>query len=157
MRYGIEVIPFGTYSDPQAVVRLAQAAEVAGWEAIAIWDHLLMPYGAGDPWVTLAAVAQATSRLKLITAVSPLRGWLQPVEPFGALHIQRGYLGLHGDHPASAGAGQADYPRRGDRRDLGRHLRLLVYERRVGQRAGDGICRGRTAVPSAGRTAVSRP
>jgi alkanesulfonate monooxygenase SsuD/methylene tetrahydromethanopterin reductase-like flavin-dependent oxidoreductase (luciferase family) len=53
-------------------VRLAQAAEAAGWEAIAIWDHLLFPYGAGDPWVTLAAVAQATSRLKLITAVAPL-------------------------------------------------------------------------------------
>jgi alkanesulfonate monooxygenase SsuD/methylene tetrahydromethanopterin reductase-like flavin-dependent oxidoreductase (luciferase family) len=72
MRYGIEVIPFGDYSDPRAVVRLAQAAEAAGWEAIAIWDHLLFPYGAGDPWVTLAAVAQATTRLKLITAVAPL-------------------------------------------------------------------------------------
>lgn len=72
MQYGIEVVPFGAYSDPREVVRLAQAAEAAGWEAIAIWDHMLFPYGAGDPWVTLAAVASATRRLKLITAVAPL-------------------------------------------------------------------------------------
>lgn len=72
MHYGLEIIPFGAYSDPRAVVRLAQAAEAAEWEAIAIWDHLLFPYGAGDPWVTLAAVAQATTRLTLITAVAPL-------------------------------------------------------------------------------------
>lgn len=72
MRYGIEVVPFGAYSDPREVVRLAQAAEAAGWEALALWDHVLFPYGAGDPWVTLSAVAAATRRLKLITAVSPL-------------------------------------------------------------------------------------
>ncbi|NJN19261.1 MAG: LLM class flavin-dependent oxidoreductase [Oscillochloris sp.] len=72
MRYGIEVVPFGAYSDPREVVRLAQAAEAAGWEALALWDHLLFPYGAGDPWITLAAVAAATSKLKLISAVAPL-------------------------------------------------------------------------------------
>jgi alkanesulfonate monooxygenase SsuD/methylene tetrahydromethanopterin reductase-like flavin-dependent oxidoreductase (luciferase family) len=72
MRYGIEVVPFGAYSDPGEVVRLAQAAEAAGWEALALWDHVLFPYGAGDPWVNLSAVAQATRRLKLVTAVAPL-------------------------------------------------------------------------------------
>lgn len=72
MHYGIEVVPFGRYSDPREVVRLAQAAEAAGWEALALWDHVLFPYGAGDPWVTLSAVAAATWRLTLITAVAPL-------------------------------------------------------------------------------------
>ncbi len=72
MRYGIEVVPFGAYSNPREVVRLAQAAEAAGWEALALWDHLLFPYGTGDPWVTLSAVAAATRRLRLITAVAPL-------------------------------------------------------------------------------------
>lgn len=72
MHYGLEIIPFGAYSDPRAVVRLAQAAEAAGWEAVALWDHLLFPYGAGDPWITLAAVATATTRLKLITGIAPL-------------------------------------------------------------------------------------
>ena len=60
MQFGIEVVPFGPYSDPRPVVELAQAAEAAGWEAITLWDHVLFPYGAGDPWVTLAAVAATT-------------------------------------------------------------------------------------------------
>lgn len=72
MQFGIEVVPFGPYSDPRLVVELAQAAEAAGWEAITLWDHVLFPYGTGDPWVTLAAVAAATQRIKLCTDVSPL-------------------------------------------------------------------------------------
>jgi alkanesulfonate monooxygenase SsuD/methylene tetrahydromethanopterin reductase-like flavin-dependent oxidoreductase (luciferase family) len=72
MQFGIEVAPFGPYSDPRLVVELAQAAEAAGWEAITLWDHVLFPYGTGDPWVTLAAVAAATQRIKLCTDVSPL-------------------------------------------------------------------------------------
>jgi alkanesulfonate monooxygenase SsuD/methylene tetrahydromethanopterin reductase-like flavin-dependent oxidoreductase (luciferase family) len=72
MRYGIEVVPFGEFSDPRAVVRLAQAAEAAGWEGVWIWDHVLFPWGAGDPWIALAAVAASTRRLKLITGVSPM-------------------------------------------------------------------------------------
>lgn len=72
MHFGIEVVPFGPYSDPRAVAELAQAAEAAGWEAITLWDHVLFPYGTGDPWVTLAAVAATTSRIKLCTGVSPL-------------------------------------------------------------------------------------
>lgn len=56
------------------VVRLAQAAETAGWEGLFVWDHLGFVRGApsGDPWVILAAVAQATERLKIGTAVTPL-------------------------------------------------------------------------------------
>lgn len=72
MHYGIEVVPFGGYANPRLVMELAQAAEAAGWEAIALWDHLLFPYGAGDPWVTLAAVAAVTKKLKLCTGVAPL-------------------------------------------------------------------------------------
>ena len=72
MHFGIEVVPFGPYSDPRLVVELAQAAEAAGWEAITLWDHVLFPYGTGDPWVTLAAVAAVTQRLKLCTDVAPL-------------------------------------------------------------------------------------
>jgi probable F420-dependent oxidoreductase len=74
MRYAIEVVPFGDYANPRHVVRLAQAAEAAGWEGLFVWDHLGFVWGApsGDPWVILAAVAQATERLKLATFVTPL-------------------------------------------------------------------------------------
>jgi alkanesulfonate monooxygenase SsuD/methylene tetrahydromethanopterin reductase-like flavin-dependent oxidoreductase (luciferase family) len=72
MHYGIEVVPFGEYSNPRLVVELARAAEQAGWEAISLWDHLVFPYGAGDPWVTLSAIAAVTKRIKLCTGVAPL-------------------------------------------------------------------------------------
>ncbi len=72
MRYGIEVVPFGAYAEPGPVVELAQAAESAGWDALAIWDHCHFWGGVGDPWVTLTAVAAATSRLRLVTAVTPV-------------------------------------------------------------------------------------
>jgi alkanesulfonate monooxygenase SsuD/methylene tetrahydromethanopterin reductase-like flavin-dependent oxidoreductase (luciferase family) len=72
MHYGIEVVPFGDFSDPRQVVQLAQAAEAAGWEGMWTWDHVLMPYGVGDPWITLAAVAASTQSIKLCAGVSPL-------------------------------------------------------------------------------------
>jgi alkanesulfonate monooxygenase SsuD/methylene tetrahydromethanopterin reductase-like flavin-dependent oxidoreductase (luciferase family) len=56
----------GEYADPRLVVDLAGAAEEAGWESLFVWDHLGFTWGvpSGDPWVTLAGVAQATSRLQ---------------------------------------------------------------------------------------------
>ncbi len=74
MQYGIEVVTLGDYADPRPVVRLAQAAEAAGWDSLFLWDHLAFVWNvpSGDPWVILAAVAQATRRLKLGTAVTPL-------------------------------------------------------------------------------------
>jgi probable F420-dependent oxidoreductase len=74
MRYGIDVCILGDLADPARTVELAQAAEAAGWEAVFVWDHLAFTWGtpSGDPWVTLAAAAQATSRPLLGTAVTPL-------------------------------------------------------------------------------------
>ena len=40
MRRGIVVSNMGDYSDPREAVRLARAAEDAGWEGFFIWDHL---------------------------------------------------------------------------------------------------------------------
>jgi alkanesulfonate monooxygenase SsuD/methylene tetrahydromethanopterin reductase-like flavin-dependent oxidoreductase (luciferase family) len=72
MHFGIEVVPFGDFSDPRPVVQLARAAEAAGWEGLWIWDHMLVPYGSGDPWITLAAVAASTKNIKLVTGIAPL-------------------------------------------------------------------------------------
>jgi alkanesulfonate monooxygenase SsuD/methylene tetrahydromethanopterin reductase-like flavin-dependent oxidoreductase (luciferase family) len=72
MRYGIEVVPFGDFSNPRAIVHLAQLAEASGWEGLWIWDHVVMPYGVGDPWVNLSAVAASTNSIKLLAGVSPL-------------------------------------------------------------------------------------
>ena len=74
MRYGIVMANLNEYSDPRVAVRLAQAAEEAGWEAFFVWDHLGFVWGSSssDPWVVLPAVAASTTRLKLGTAITPL-------------------------------------------------------------------------------------
>lgn len=74
MRYGICLANLGTYADPRHAVRVAQAAEVSGWEAVFVWDHLAFVWGspAADPWTTLAAIASSTERVRLGTAVTPV-------------------------------------------------------------------------------------
>ena len=74
MRFAICLSNFGSYADPHAAVRVAQAAETAGWDGFFMWDHLAFVWGppSADPWVTLAAVAGATEKLTLGTAVTPL-------------------------------------------------------------------------------------
>ena len=74
MHHAIEVVNLGEYADPRAIVKLAQVAEVAGWEGLFVWDHLGFVWNApaADPWITLAAVANVTTHLTLGTAVSPL-------------------------------------------------------------------------------------
>jgi probable F420-dependent oxidoreductase len=74
MRYGLLAANVGSYSDPRAVVQLAQTAESAGWQSLLIWDHLGFVWGppASDPWVTLAAVAASTSTLRIGTGITPV-------------------------------------------------------------------------------------
>ena len=40
MRYGIVTANLGDYADPRVAVRLARAAEAAGWGAFFVWNHL---------------------------------------------------------------------------------------------------------------------
>jgi probable F420-dependent oxidoreductase len=74
VRYGIALANIGTYSDPHAAVRIAEAAEASGWDGVFLWDHLGFVWGppAADPWVTLAAIATATSRVRIGTMVTPV-------------------------------------------------------------------------------------
>ena len=74
MRYAVDIAPLGELSDPHAIVRLAVAAERAGWDGLSTWDSLGVSMGtsAPDPFVALAAAASATSRLRLIASVIAL-------------------------------------------------------------------------------------
>jgi alkanesulfonate monooxygenase SsuD/methylene tetrahydromethanopterin reductase-like flavin-dependent oxidoreductase (luciferase family) len=80
VRYGLYLPPFGPFGDPVVLVDLAVRAEAAGWDGVFLWDHVVyegMPIA--DPWTTLAAVAQATDRLRLGPMVTPLprrRPWV---------------------------------------------------------------------------------
>ena len=74
MHYGLVISNMGAYSDPRETVRLARAAETAGWEGFFIWDHLgfVWDVPSSDPWVVLPAVAARTERIRIGTNVSPL-------------------------------------------------------------------------------------
>lgn len=74
MRYAVDIPNFGRWADPREVARLAQDVEAAGWDGLAIWDHILVQDGmdVGDPWIALAAAGQVTERIELISAVTPL-------------------------------------------------------------------------------------
>jgi len=75
MQQAIDVGPFDELSDPRVLAELAAAAEQRGWDGFFVWDHITYraPVRAvADPWVALAAVACATSRLRLGPLVTPL-------------------------------------------------------------------------------------
>jgi alkanesulfonate monooxygenase SsuD/methylene tetrahydromethanopterin reductase-like flavin-dependent oxidoreductase (luciferase family) len=66
---------FDALADPAVVARLAAEAEEAGWHGFFVWDQ--MDWRApvrqvADPWITLAAIATATERLRLGPMVTPL-------------------------------------------------------------------------------------
>ena len=66
---------FGELSDPLVVARLAAEAEAVGWDGLFVWDQLYWRAPirhVGDPWITLAAAATATRRLRLGPMVTPL-------------------------------------------------------------------------------------
>src|SRR5947209_3991606 len=74
LRQALTLPNYGDYADPRTAIRIAQAAERAGWEGLFLWDHLAFVFGmpAGDPFVLLAAIAASTERLVLGTAVTPV-------------------------------------------------------------------------------------
>jgi alkanesulfonate monooxygenase SsuD/methylene tetrahydromethanopterin reductase-like flavin-dependent oxidoreductase (luciferase family) len=66
---------FGDLADPVVTARLAAEAEEAGWHGVFLWDHLCWQAPArqvADPWITLAAAATATERVRLGPMVTPL-------------------------------------------------------------------------------------
>ncbi len=71
MRYAIDLAPLGPLADPHVLVRLAVAAEHAGWDALSTWDVLGTAMGApaADPWVALTAIASRTERIALMASV----------------------------------------------------------------------------------------
>ena len=75
MKHAIDVAPFGELADPRVLAELAVAAEARGWDGFFVWDHIVHRSPAraiADPWVALAAVACATSRLRIGPMVTPL-------------------------------------------------------------------------------------
>jgi alkanesulfonate monooxygenase SsuD/methylene tetrahydromethanopterin reductase-like flavin-dependent oxidoreductase (luciferase family) len=75
MKRAIDVALFGELADPRVAVRLAARAEERGWDGFFVWDHIAYhaPVRAvADPWVAMAAIACATSRVRIGALVTPL-------------------------------------------------------------------------------------
>ncbi len=75
MRHAVFLPIFGELAEPAAVAALAAEAEAGGWDGVFVWDHIAYRppvTDVADPWVTLAAVACATSRVTIGPLVTPL-------------------------------------------------------------------------------------
>lgn len=76
MRFAINIPNFGCFGDARLLAELAHEAEEEGWDGFFIWDHIggspteALPMA--DPWIALAAMAMATSRIELGPMVTPL-------------------------------------------------------------------------------------
>jgi alkanesulfonate monooxygenase SsuD/methylene tetrahydromethanopterin reductase-like flavin-dependent oxidoreductase (luciferase family) len=99
MRYAISVAPAGPAGDPGTMAELATEAEQAGWDGLFLEDYLVYQGRAGmpsyDPWVTMAAMAAATSLVRVGTSVTPLprrRPWKLASEAVALDHLSGGRL-----------------------------------------------------------------
>lgn len=107
MRYGLTLPTMGEGGDPRTVAELAWEAEHAGWDGVFVWDCVYIEAEETyDPWVTLAAIAMRTERVRLGTLLTPVarrRPWKLARETVTLDHMSNGRLilivgtGLAGD------------------------------------------------------------
>ncbi len=83
MRIGLNMPNFAEFADPAEAVALAREADAAGWDGLFVWDHINFfgetPVPMADPFILLAAIAQATERILIGPMVTPLprrRPWV---------------------------------------------------------------------------------
>jgi len=108
MRYSVSL---GAIHQPAEIAELATLAEDSGWDGIFLEDYIIYQGQVGtptfDPWVTLAAMAVATTKIRLGTLVTPLprrRPWKLAAEAIALDHLSNGRLIL------GVGAGDVNDP-----------------------------------------------
>lgn len=139
MKHALLIPPVGPFSDPRGLAELAVSAEIAGWDGVFIWDHILRaqpPLEIADPWVSLAAMAVATHRVRIGPAVTPLTR-RRPIklarESITLDHLSEGRLtlglglGVDTSRELSALGETVDQRKRGDRLDEGVELLCTMW------------------------------
>jgi alkanesulfonate monooxygenase SsuD/methylene tetrahydromethanopterin reductase-like flavin-dependent oxidoreductase (luciferase family) len=95
MKFGLDVPISGAYADPHLLAGLAADAEAAGWDGLFLQDGLAGPEPTVDPWVSLAAVALRTQRIRIGVFLTPLprrRPWEVARQAVTVDHLSRGRL-----------------------------------------------------------------
>jgi alkanesulfonate monooxygenase SsuD/methylene tetrahydromethanopterin reductase-like flavin-dependent oxidoreductase (luciferase family) len=74
MKFAFSFANFGYLGDVRTLVDLAVDAEVAGWDAVFLWDHVNWPDMGFhvDPWITLGLIADRTERVLVSTSITPI-------------------------------------------------------------------------------------
>jgi alkanesulfonate monooxygenase SsuD/methylene tetrahydromethanopterin reductase-like flavin-dependent oxidoreductase (luciferase family) len=101
MRYGFELPIDRECADPRVLAELAVLAEAAGWDGVFLEDYIVHQSARDaptcDPWVSLAAMAMRTERIKLGTEVTPpsrRRPWKLAREVLTLDHLSSGRMVL---------------------------------------------------------------
>ena len=99
MRFALSLGNGGAGGDPGTLADFAALAEASGWDAVFLEDYLVYQSRAGmptyDPWISLAAMAMRTQRVRLGTMVTPLprrRPWKLAAETVALDHLSDGRL-----------------------------------------------------------------
>jgi alkanesulfonate monooxygenase SsuD/methylene tetrahydromethanopterin reductase-like flavin-dependent oxidoreductase (luciferase family) len=96
MQYGLYLPNFDPWGKVSTIVQLAREAEAAGWDGLFMWDDFAgFDVEMVNPWVALAAVATATTRLRLGALITPLprrRPWNVARETVTLDHLSNGRL-----------------------------------------------------------------
>ena len=97
MRHGIILTTFA--DDPRESADAAADAEAAGWDGVFTWDAIAIGEGTTihDPWVTMAAMAMRTERVRIGAILTPparRRPWKLARETISLDRLSRGRLVL---------------------------------------------------------------
>lgn len=117
MQYGL-TLP--TSVDARTLAELAYEAEEVGWDGVFYWDVIF----GNDPWVTLAAVAMRTERIRvgtMLTPVSRRRPWKLAGETVTLDHLSNGRLIL----PVGLGAPDTGFDKVGEETDRKVRAKML--------------------------------
>ena len=101
MQYGLTL----PCLDARTLAELAHEAEEAGWDGMFVWD---LSWG-NDVWISLAAIAMRTERLRFGTMLTPLsrrRPWKVASEVVSLDHLSQGRAIL----PVGLGAAGEEHP-----------------------------------------------
>lgn len=125
MKYGLVLPLSGIEGDLERLVEYAHIAEEEGWDGVFLEDYIIYWGAQGvtyDPWLTLAAIALRTQRIKLGLTVTPLPSrlpWKLAREAITLDHLSRGRLIL------GFGLGDAQDLHFGEQADLKKRARML--------------------------------